>query len=401
MEKTISGRGAGRTALVGAAVVGALVVVSACTSANAGQNGAGAAVSGIVVSGEDGLRTAVDDLRDLGITGVQGLIKAGGRTDTARSGVADTATGAPVPENGYFRMGSNTKTYVAVTLLQLVGENRVSLDDPVERWLPGVVSGNGYEGTRITVRDLLQHTSGIAEYLEDIPMVQSEEGFRAHRLDHYDATELVAIAMGRPPLFAPGTSWHYSNTNYVLAGMVINKVTGNSWEQEVRTRILEPLGLRQTYAPGDDPTIRDPHALGYKQFVPDGPLVETTELNATGGDAAGALVSTPTDLATFWKALQSGKLLAPEQMAQMHQTVAAPDVAALLPGARYGLGIVRVDTACGVYWTHPGDLPGWSTLNGVSPDGERVVVLSLASQAVDPTSTYQRAHRLVEDTLCS
>jgi D-alanyl-D-alanine carboxypeptidase len=209
--------------------------------------------------------------------------------------------------------------------------------------------------------------------------------------------------MKHPPLFAPGTSWSYSNTNYVLAGMIINKVTGRSWAQEVHDRILVPLRLDQTYVPGDDPTLRNPHADGYNQFAPGGPLVDTTILNPTAADAAGSMVSTPTDLARFWRALQSGRLLAPAQMAQMHRTVAAPGLTAVFPGARYGLGIMWIEDSCGGYWSHGGDVPGMSTLNGVSPDGKRVVVLSLSTELADENSEvaiYQRAQKLVDDTLC-
>jgi D-alanyl-D-alanine carboxypeptidase len=350
------------------------------------------------------LQAAVDDLHAIGITGVQGLTGAGGRTTTARSGVANIGTGAPVPANGYFRMGSDTKTFVSVVLLQLVGEGRLSLDDSVQRWLPGMVSGNGNDGRKITVRELLQHTSGVPNYTDDLTALATPEGYYAHRFDHYDAAGLVALAMKHPPLFAPGTSWSYSNTNYILVGMIIKRVTGHSWAQEVDDRVIAPLHLRQTYVPGDNPTLRNPHAEGYNQFAPGGPLVDTTLFNPTAADAAGSMVSTPTDLARFWKALQTGRLLAPAQMAQMHHTVPAPGLADAFPGARYGLGIMWIDDSCGGYWSHAGDVPGMSTLNGVSPDGKRVVVLSLTTELADQTSelaVYQRAHQLVDDTFCS
>jgi D-alanyl-D-alanine carboxypeptidase len=350
------------------------------------------------------LQSAVDDLHADGVTGVQGLTGAGRRTTTARSGVANIATGAPVPGNGYFRMGSDTKTFVSVVLLQLVGEGRLSLDDSVQRWLPGVVSGNGNDGRRITVRELLQHTSGLADYTDDLVALQTADGYYAQRFDHYDPADLVALAVKHPPLFAPGASWSYSNTNYVLVGMIINKITGHSWAQEVHDRILAPLDLRQTYVPGDNPTLRNPHAEGYNQFAPGGPLVDTTLFNPTVADAAGSMVSTPSDLARFWQALQRGRLLAPAQMAQMHRTVPAPDLQVVFPGARYGLGIMWIEDSCGGFWSHAGGVPGTTTLNGVSPDGSRVVVLALTTVLADQTSTlaiYQRSHQLIDDTLCS
>jgi len=374
---------------VAATLAGALVLTGTAPAAFGG--------------GKTRLQSAVDDLHAIGVTGVQGLTEVDRRTATARSGVADVDTGAPVPVNGYFRMGSDTKTFVSVVILQLVGEGRLSLDDSVQRWLPGVVSGNGNDGRKITVRQLLQHTSGIANYTDDLSALGSAEGYYAHRFDHYEAGDLVALAMKHPPLFAPGTSWSYSNTNYVLAGMIVQRVTGRSWAREVNERILEPLHLRQTYIPGDDPTLRNPHAEGYNQFAPGGPLVDTTVFNPTVADAAGSMVSTPTDLARFWKALQSGRLLAPAQMAQMHRTVPAIGFTDVFPGARYGLGIMWIDDRCGGFWSHAGDVPGMSTINGVSPDGRRVMVLSLSTELADGSSVvaiYRRALRLVDDTLC-
>jgi D-alanyl-D-alanine carboxypeptidase len=374
---------------VAATLAGALVVAGTASDTVDGGNGR--------------LQAAVDDVHGYGITGVQGLTDVDGRVATARAGVASLATGAPVPVNGYFRMGSDTKTFVAVVLLQLVGEGRLSLDDSVERWLPGIVTGNGNDGRKITVRELLQHTSGIFNYLDGLPLVATADGYQAHRFDQYDAAGLVALAMKQPPLFAPGTSWSYSNTNYVLAGMIVNRVTGQSWAREVHDRILAPLHLDQTYVPGDEPTLRNPHADGYNQFAPGGPLVDTTLFNPAAADAAGAMISTPTDLARFWQALQGGRLLAPAQMAQMHQTVPEPDRAQIFPGERYGLGITSIPDRCGSYWTHSGEALGMITLNGVSPDGKRVVVLSMSTGLADQASrasANQRTQKLIDDTLC-
>ena len=147
------------------------------------------------------LQSAVDDLHAIGITGVQGLTGAGGRTTTARSGIANIDTGAPVPDNGYFRMGSDTKTFVSVVLLQLVGEGRLSLDDSVQRWLPGVVSGNGNDGRKITVRELLQHTSGLANYTDDLTALGTADGPGTAWASCGSRT--AAAASGRTPATCP------------------------------------------------------------------------------------------------------------------------------------------------------------------------------------------------------
>jgi D-alanyl-D-alanine carboxypeptidase len=349
------------------------------------------------------LPAAVTDLHHLGITGVQGLTRVDGRTQRARAGFGDLAQRTPVPLDGHFRIGSNTKTFTAVVILQLVGEGRLSLDDTVEHWLPGVVSGNGNDGSRITVRQLLQHTSGLYNYTNDLAALASAEAFQAHRLDHYDAADIVALAMKHEPAFAPGASWDYSNTNYILAGMIIEQVTGHSWAAEVRARIIRPLGLRETSEPGDRPTVPAPHAEGYQQWEPDGELTDTTVWNPSVAGAAGSLISTPSDLARFWQALQRGELLKPAQMAQMHETVLAVTFQDYVPGGRYGLGIMFIPNRCGGYWAHGGDVPGMGTVNGVSAGGDRVAVLSLTTQLAGDEAglaVQRRAARLVDDVIC-
>lgn len=349
------------------------------------------------------LRSGVQDLHDLGVVGVQGLARQGDHTAEARAGVGDLATGAPVPRNGYFRMGSNTKTFAAVIALQLVGEGRLSLDDSVQRWLPGLVTGNGNDGRRITVRQLLQHTSGLPNYTEDLTIFSSAHEYRARRFDHYEPAELVALAVRHQPLFAPGTHWSYSNTNYILVGMIIEKVTGRSWAVELRDRILRPLDLRQTYSPGDRPDLPRPYAKAYHQFAPGEPLVDTTLFNTTAAYAAGDLVTAPADLGRFWQALQRGRLLRPAQLAEMRRTVLAETFQDYVPGGRYGLGVMWIPNRCGGYWSHGGDVLGTSTGNGVTGDGDRVVVLSQTTQLADEQAAItviQRANRLVEDVLC-
>ncbi|WP_231930827.1 serine hydrolase domain-containing protein [Micromonospora coriariae] len=349
------------------------------------------------------LQHGLDDLRDLGVSGAQGLVRDANRVTVARSGVADMDTGAPMPVDGYFRIGSTTKTFVSVVLLQLVGEGRIGLDDPIERWLPGVVEGNGNDGRHVTVRHVLQHTSGLYDATNDLAVLRSADGFLAHRLDHYTEAQLVAIAMRHPPLFAAGTHWSYANTNYLLAGMLIKRVTGHLWYGEVRSRILAPLHLTHTFYPGDRPTLPQPHAEGYRQFAPGEPLVDTTIFNPTVTASAGGLVSTTSDMTRFWQALARGQLLRPGQMAELHRTVLADGFQAIRPGIRYGLGIMWIPNRCGGSWAHVGSMPGMSTLAAVTPGGKRSTVLYLATELADPdraTAVIQRQMVLLDDLIC-
>ena len=343
------------------------------------------------------LQQGLDDLHSLGISGTQGLIRDGRRVTTARSGVADLRTKAPMPINGYFRIGSSTKTFVSVVLLQLVGEGRLNLDDPIERHLPGVVKGH------VTVRQILQHTSGLYDPINDLAALRSADEFRAHRFDHYTEPQLVATAMEHPPLFAPGEHWSYSNTNYVVAGLLIARLTGNPWPAEVRSRILVPLHLTHTFYPGDRPTLPQPHAEVYQQFAPGEPLTDTTVFNPTVAASAGGLVSTTADLDRFWQAVARGRLLRPAQMAELHRTVPAESMQEVRPGIAYGLGIMWIPNRCGGFWAHFGDMPGVSTLNAVTPDGHRSAVLYVATVPADPDRAPAVMHRemtLLDDLIC-
>jgi len=336
-----------------------------------------------------------------------------GRT-TIRAGFGNTETKTPVPENAKFRIGSFTKTYVATTVLQLVGEGRLSLDDTVEKWLPGTVRGTGNDGRRITVRQLLQHTSGLPDYLGKMPFLFSEEGFVANRYRSFTPKQLIAFAMQQPPVFAPGAKWEYSNTNYLLAGRVIERVTGNSWQDEVTRRIIRPLGLHDTSLPGTDPTIPEPHAVGYERFpgpgaTPEDPKygepIDATELNPSWGEAAGEMISTPADGNRFLRALLSGRLLRPAQLAEMKKTVPATPFQSNWPGARYGLGLMSMPVSCGTSWSHGGDIMGFRTRNGVNESGTRSVVVSLNTDSLKPRPgapkvTTDVTIPLIEDAIC-
>jgi D-alanyl-D-alanine carboxypeptidase len=283
---------------------------------------------------------------------------------------------------------------VAATVLQLVGERKLSLDDKAERFLPGLIRSKGNDGRKITVRQLLQHTTGLPDYFKGVTDSNTAEGFLRTRFRTYNGTELVGLAMQFPSEFAPGTNWSYSNTNYVVAGMVIEKVTGRSWQQEVRKRIVEPLGLRDTYLPGTSPTIPRPHAVGYQRFSGPGATVEdprygepidATLLNPSMADAAGEMISTTDDANAFLRALMSGKVLKRAQLAEMLRTVETSDaLRARWPGARYGLGILWGENSCGGYWSHGGDIPGFMTRNGVAPDGSRSVTVSINTDSLKP-----------------
>ncbi|GAA2416327.1 serine hydrolase domain-containing protein [Streptomyces glaucosporus] len=351
------------------------------------------------------LRQDVDALRDAGVVGVSARLDTPHGTWSVRSGVGDLDTGRPVPLDGYVRIGSTTKTFVATVLLQLVGEGRVSLADTVERWLPGVVRGSGNDGRRITLRHLLRHTSGIPDYIADVAPDLSAEGYRRNRWTTCTSEERVALAMKHPPSFEPGAGWEYSNTNYVLAGMVIRSVTGRSWEEEVRSRILRPLRLVRTLTPGDRPFLPRPHARNHQQFEPGGPMVDTTVAYLPfDGDADGSMIGTTADLNRFFTALMRGELLAPAQLAEMRRTTGIPQEAGSPPGRRCGLGLYRTPLSCGGgYWEHGGSGFGSIVQSAVTGDGQAAVTVSVHSRPADEATAVrqlQGVRTLVDHALC-
>ncbi|MFE6664937.1 serine hydrolase domain-containing protein [Streptomyces sp. NPDC057697] len=271
-----------------------------------------------------------------------------------------------------FRVGSITKTFTATVLLQLQAEGRIDLDDPVEKWLPRVVRGHGNDGRKITVRQLLNHTSGIYNYTED-PVLQKKvlgPGFLRHRYDTWTPNQIVAVAMAHQPDFAPGTDWNYSNTNFVLAGMIVEKVTGRPYGKAIENRILKPLKLRATSLPGTDSHMPQPNSRAYSKLSGEagGPTYDVTELNPSVASAAGEMVSDANDLQTFYRALLKGRLLPPAEMKEMTDTVQiSPD----LPGVGYGLGLMRQKLSCGKeIWGHNGGIHGSASEAEVTRDAE-------------------------------
>ncbi|MFC8895620.1 serine hydrolase domain-containing protein [Streptomyces cinereoruber] len=308
---------------------------------------------------------------DAGVPGVVAQARDGRRNWTGTAG-----------ERGgddHYRIGSLTKTFVSTVLLQLQAEGRIDLDDPVEKWLPGVVRGNGHDGRKITVRQLLNHTSGVYDVTSD-PAFQEKvfgPGFLEHRYDTWTPRQLVDVALAHPADFEPGTSWSYSNTNYVLAGMIIEKVTGRPYGKAVENRIIKPLKLRGTSVPGTRPSMPRPSSPAWSKLSqdPDAPVHDVSRLNPSVAGAAGEMISDSNDLQTFYRALLKGRLLPKAEMRELTATV---QVSPEIPQIRYGLGIMWQKLSCGKeIWGHSGGIHGSGTEGRVTRDGEHSLALNL------------------------
>jgi D-alanyl-D-alanine carboxypeptidase len=317
----------------------------------------------------------LDHVVAAGAPGAILLRRDGGHTTVLASGLADVAARRPMAVDDRFRAASQMKSFTAAVVLQLAQENRLHLDDPVESLLPGVVPN----GAHITVRQLLAHNSGLYDFNND-PQVLAP--YLAGDLGHvWTPRELLAIAFSHPPLFAPGTRFAYSDTGYFVAGLIVEKLTGHRLADEVRDRILVPLGLRDTSLPST-PKIAGPHAHGY-YVLGAPPPTDITGLYPYAW-AAGGLVTTAADSARFYRALLGGELLSPAMVREMQQTIPVDD--SDLP-SRSGLGVQRF-TPCGVAWGHSGNYPGYLVYTFVSPDTARETVLMVNE---DPKSLPKAA----------
>ncbi|XUL85469.1 serine hydrolase domain-containing protein [Streptomyces galilaeus] len=306
------------------------------------------------------------------------------------------------------REASNTKTVMATLVLQLVAEHRLALTDSVEKWLPGQVRN----GRAITLRMLLNHTSGLFDYTDDPALAPALTGRDPHV---WTSAEILGLVSRHPALFEPGSEWSYSNTNYIAIGAVLEKATGRSLAELVRDRIAGPLGLRHTfYATGS--AWRDRHAHGYEpdaaHMPPDVPEefrtyagpqhddhVDVTGDYVTADGADAAVVSTAGDWSRFYGALMSGRLLPTAQLAEMRTTVPEDG-----PGdpqeLGYGLGIETAKTDCGTVWDHVGIVPGYATYNVTDSTGHRTAAFFFATSTLTKEG-HQAGAALMDAVNCA
>jgi D-alanyl-D-alanine carboxypeptidase len=338
------------------------------------------------------------DLRSI----AQQLVKAGSPAAIAAVRTPTSFTGAaaglarlepPVPARvlDRYRVASVTKTFVATVALQLVAERKAHLSDSVERWLPGLVP----DGRSITLRELLNHTSGLFDYSEDSAYARARLA-RPERI--WMPRQLVAIAVRHKPLFRPGRDWAYSNTNYVVLGLVVESVTGRPLATALRQRIFRPLGLRSTSYPSG--TVLRGHVLhGYVRSIPGVPIprgqpLDATSLVAPDGWGAGQIVSNARDLTRFYAELLGGRLLPPAQLAAMTTRVSGTHtVLGTTVGfaAPYGLGLAIEQLGCGTAYGHDGDLPGYRNIVLARRDGRRVAAVMVNVSAARPSWATIRA----------
>jgi D-alanyl-D-alanine carboxypeptidase len=302
------------------------------------------------------LDAAVERVVSAGVPGALALVRDGDRTGVVAAGLAEVAPSRELRPDDRFRVGSVTKTFVATIVLELAAEKRLRLDDPVARWLPGLLP----DGRRITVRDLLAHRSGLADVADDPEVLNGSRSSWSPR-------RLVELVARRPRIGTPGGAFHYSSTNYLVLGLLVERVTGRSVAAELRRRIVGPLGLTDTtYEPGP---LAGRHVHGYRLASHQGVVDPTSRRDleprsARWAGASGDLVSSARDLVPFLSALLGGKLLPPRELRAMEAV-----------NPRYGLGLAVYPTRCGLAWGHTGNLNGVLTIAWSTRDGRRQAIV--------------------------
>ncbi|MGW1773091.1 serine hydrolase domain-containing protein [Streptomyces sp. NPDC002104] len=276
-------------------------------------------------------------------------------------GVADKATGAPMTPDLGVRIGSETKTFTVTALLQLVDQGKLALDDPIGRYISGVPNGD-----RITLRELAGMRSGLYNYSEDPGFAKELNGTST-----FTPQQLLDISFKHPVNFQPGAKFEYSNTNLILLGLLVEKITGRPLQEVIAQDVVKPAGLSGRTVLATGTTFPEPHANGYTNDLPGGTIVDATDFDPSWAWAAGAMASDLQDLRSWAKTLATGTLLTPATQAERLKT----QPIGIIPGDGYGLGIFNVQGWLG----HNGSLPGYETLTVYLPQEQATLVILLTT----------------------
>lgn len=372
-----------RMVTIGAAAVLGLAACSPSETASGAGSSSAAPGSGQTTSvpadTAAAFQKAIDDTRAAGnLPGVIARVISPAGTWTGTSGVRAAGGDDPIQTADHTRIGSLTKTMTATLLLQLVQEGRVSLDDRIDRFVPDAPNGSA------TLRQVADMTSGIPSYTASESF---DRKFFADPESVWTPTELVDTAKALPPSFPPGQGWEYSNTNYVLLGLVIEKVLAKPIGEVFADRIFTPLGMDESSWPGGSVEIPDPHLDGLTdQGQPDGQTVDSTRRNPSFASTAGAVISTVDDLQTWGEALFTGQgVLNPAtQQLRRDSILTSPPPNTATSG--YGIGIGNRDG----WWGHDGDFPGYNTSLFHNYDSDTTIIIVINTDdamTVDGKST--------------
>ncbi|MBC9711710.1 beta-lactamase family protein [Streptomyces sp. TRM66268-LWL] len=315
------------------------------------------------------LEKALQGLPDQQATAALVRVGGDGRDWQGVAGVRSLKTGASARDDVRFRAGSTTKLVTAALTLQLVADGELDLDGTVQEYLPGLLPADRFEP--VTVRQLLDYTSGLRP---GATLGDTDEELYEKRFETLTPQEVVAASIAEGPLHSPGAHQRYSNIHYTVLGLIIEKVTGDTYAHQASERIFRPLGMRDTYFPGSDPRIRGPHHRGYQEL--NGRLVDVTEWNVTDRFAAGDMISSARDLERFLVQLFRGRVVPEPQLEEMFTLPEVDDLETGKPATKAaGLETFTIDGT--VIWGKTGARPGFHTVVAATRDLSRTVVYSV------------------------
>ena len=335
---------------------------------------------------EEVVQQAVEEFE---IPGIAAYIKADGQAPLiAAAGVSDLDSGQALKDTDQFRIYSVTKSFTALVTLQLIEEGILSLDDPVDKWLPESVVGSVPHHEQMTIRQLLSHSSGAYDYtsseMERMPPFFEQLLASPETRSHwYTPQELIDFSTQFPPYFAPGEGATYSNTGYVIMGLIIEAATGNDIEDEMHARIIEPLGLTSTYF--ETPETPTNYVTGY-HLMEDGELlnVSGSNSNTSYAWAAGGIISNIHDVGRYADALFSGELLQPESYTEMFTFI--PD--SNIEGKYWGLGVAQRDVPVGQVYAATGEAAGYEAKIIRIPDLNVTIIGLFNRTQADPAYDF-------------
>ena len=352
------------------------------------------AVTSAAASSE--LQGALDAVVDTGIPGAVAVSRGYGSVRRLTAGTSVLGEDRPIRQHDSFRIASIAKTFSAVLTLQLVDSGRIDLDDTVEKWLPGLLK----HGKRITVAQLMQHTSGLPDYVKDEAFLDE---FVADLTARWHPREVLSFVAEKPLHFKPGTKYEYSDSDNIVLGLLVKRVTHGSYTQALRRGILRPVGMPDTSLPHDTALSRPfVHGYQFEDGKGKGELIDSTKaVTPSAAWASGGMVSTLSDLTKFWRALLRGRLISPDLLDVMVTDLVEGGGSPLGPGRNQsGLGIFAWTMRCGTLYGHTGSFPGYQTFSGATRDGSVSVVVM--ANATSPSQRGTRAQtRAYREAACA
>ncbi|MFJ4831922.1 serine hydrolase domain-containing protein [Streptomyces sp. NPDC088747] len=364
-------------------------------------------VAGLVPASAQAADAPADDPRSLrrqlqelttapgGPPGVIAVLKRGSHTEVHRAGVADTGTGRPIEDTDHMRIASTAKAYSGAVSLQLIDHGTLRLNDTIGKVLPRLPRA----WHRVTLRQLLNHTSGLPDYTSAPRFLElvTENPRR-----HFDSRRLLDFVADKPLAFPPGSRYTYSNSDNIAVALMAEAVTGRRYENLLAHLVYRPLDLHSTSLP-QGYRMPEPYMHGYDVVPPNPPEDVSEVLSASGVWASGGIISTPKDMTAFVRGYAGGKLISDRtRRQQLNWVNGASEPAG--PGKNdAGLAIFRYTTRCGVVYGHTGNFPGYTQLIAATPDGKRSLTVSLTTQVnkTNKPELLERLRTVQENLVCA